>query len=99
MTQPATGAGAREVLDAEDVQRALTRIAHEILERNKGADSLVLMGIPTRGVPLATRLAERIAQVEGSARPRGQPRRHHVPRRPAAASCAGHRTHRTPFRR
>ena len=71
MTQPATGAGAREVLDAEDVQRALTRIAHEILERNKGADSLVLMGIPTRGVPLATRLAERIAQVEGSAVPVG----------------------------
>jgi pyrimidine operon attenuation protein/uracil phosphoribosyltransferase len=71
VTQPATGAGAREVLDAEDVQRALTRIAHEILERNKGADSLVLMGIPTRGVPLATRLAERIAAVEGSEVPVG----------------------------
>jgi pyrimidine operon attenuation protein/uracil phosphoribosyltransferase len=41
-----------------DMQRALTRIAHEILESNKGASSLVLLGIPTRGVTLATRLAE-----------------------------------------
>ncbi len=57
--------GTREVLDADDVQRALTRIAHEVLERNKGAQSLVLLGIPTRGVPLADRLADRIADVEG----------------------------------
>jgi pyrimidine operon attenuation protein/uracil phosphoribosyltransferase len=41
--------GARPVLDAPDIARALTRIAHEILERNKGADRLVLLGIPTRG--------------------------------------------------
>ena len=45
----------RTVLDADDVQRALTRIAHEILERNKGATGVVLLGIPTRGVPLARR--------------------------------------------
>ncbi len=56
---------AREVLDADDVQRALTRIAHEVLERNKGAHSVVLLGIPSRGVPLAQRLAARIGEVEG----------------------------------
>ena len=54
-----------EVLSADDVSRALTRIAHEILERNKGAADLVLLGIPTRGLPLARRLAARLAQVEG----------------------------------
>jgi pyrimidine operon attenuation protein/uracil phosphoribosyltransferase len=51
--------------------RALTRISHEILERNKGAADLVLLGIPTRGVPLAERIAERIAAVEGYAVPVG----------------------------
>jgi pyrimidine operon attenuation protein/uracil phosphoribosyltransferase len=55
----------RTVLDARDVSRALTRIAHEILERNKGAGDLVLLGIPTGGVPLARRIAARIASVEG----------------------------------
>jgi pyrimidine operon attenuation protein/uracil phosphoribosyltransferase len=54
----------RTVLDARDISRALTRIAHEILERNKGAADLVLLGIPTGGVPLARRIAERIAAVE-----------------------------------
>ena len=53
------------MLDANDVQRALTRIAHEVLERNKGARNVVLFGVPTRGVPLARRLAARIAEVEG----------------------------------
>ncbi len=55
----------RVVLDARDIARALTRISHEILERNKGAEGLVLLGIPSRGVPLARRIAERIASVEG----------------------------------
>jgi pyrimidine operon attenuation protein/uracil phosphoribosyltransferase len=55
----------RVVLDARDVSRALTRIAHEILERNKGAHDLVLLGIPSRGVPLAQRIAAKIAAVEG----------------------------------
>jgi pyrimidine operon attenuation protein / uracil phosphoribosyltransferase len=59
-------ASARPVLEAPEISRVLTRIAHEILERNKGADDLVLLGIPTRGVPLARRLAERIAAVEPS---------------------------------
>jgi pyrimidine operon attenuation protein/uracil phosphoribosyltransferase len=55
----------RTVLDEHDISRALTRIAHEILERNKGAGDLVLLGIPSRGVPLARRIATRIASVEG----------------------------------
>jgi pyrimidine operon attenuation protein/uracil phosphoribosyltransferase len=55
----------RTVLDARDISRALTRIAHEILERNKGPEGLVLLGIPTGGVPLARRVAARIASVEG----------------------------------
>jgi len=59
---PAT---ARPVLDSADVQRAMTRIAHEVLERNKGADDVVLLGIPTRGVALAHRLAQRMEEVEG----------------------------------
>lgn len=54
----------RTVLDANEMARALTRIAHEILEANKGATDLVLLGIPTRGVPLARRLAQRISEIE-----------------------------------
>lgn len=61
----------RPVLDAPDVARALSRIAHEILERNKGADDLVLLGIPTRGVALAQRLARRITDIEGHEVPVG----------------------------
>src|SRR3990170_4167598 len=61
----------RTVLEAADISRALTRIAHEVLERNKGAAGLVLLGIPSRGVPLAHRLAARITGVEGSAVPVG----------------------------
>ncbi|HUG85777.1 MAG TPA: bifunctional pyr operon transcriptional regulator/uracil phosphoribosyltransferase PyrR [Euzebya sp.] len=53
-----------QVMSAEDVGRALTRIAHEIVEHARGAQDLVLMGIQTRGVPLATRLAARIGQIE-----------------------------------
>ncbi len=55
---------ATRVLDQSDINRALSRIAHEILEREKGAANLVLMGIPSRGVPLAHRIAERIAAIE-----------------------------------
>ncbi|MFD9947500.1 bifunctional pyr operon transcriptional regulator/uracil phosphoribosyltransferase, partial [Nonomuraea sp. NPDC059022] len=55
----------RAVLEGPDIHRALTRIAHEILERTKGADGVVLLGIPTRGVTLARRLGERIEQFEG----------------------------------
>ncbi len=59
------------VLGAAEIGRALTRIAHEVLERNKGADDLVLLGIPTRGLPLAERLARRLADVEAGLDPTG----------------------------
>lgn len=52
-------------LPAVDISRALIRISHEILERNSGSDSIVLMGIPTRGAFLAQRLAQRISTIEG----------------------------------
>jgi pyrimidine operon attenuation protein/uracil phosphoribosyltransferase len=72
---PAAAAAAaspgRPVLEASDIRRALTRIAHEIVERNKGGSGLLLLGIPTRGVPLARRLADRIGEVEGAAPPAG----------------------------
>lgn len=58
---------AREVLSTSDILRSLTRIAHEILERNHGAEAVTLLGIPTRGLPLAQRLAERLARTEASA--------------------------------
>lgn len=64
---------AREVLDARDISRALSRIAHEILERNKGSHDLVLLGIPSRGVPLAHRIAAKIASVEGPSDGSGVP--------------------------
>ncbi len=60
-----------EVMDAEAMDRALTRIAHEILEANKGAGTIALAGIMTRGVDMATRLAERIERIEGTAVPVG----------------------------
>lgn len=59
---PSTGpAAARVILSAADIDRALTRIAHEILEANRGSSDLVLLGIPRRGYPLAQRIAAKIA--------------------------------------
>jgi pyrimidine operon attenuation protein/uracil phosphoribosyltransferase len=60
------GEGWKAVLTPEEIRRALTRIAHEILERTHGAEGIVLLGIPTRGVYLARRLAERIGEFEGT---------------------------------
>ncbi|HYO40824.1 MAG TPA: bifunctional pyr operon transcriptional regulator/uracil phosphoribosyltransferase PyrR [Nocardioidaceae bacterium] len=68
---PSAGPPRRTVLDEHDISRALTRIAHEILEGNKGASDLVLLGIPSRGVPLAQRIAARMAGVEGREVPVG----------------------------
>ena len=62
----------RQILDNEDVGRALKRIAHEIIERNRGAESLVLVGLHTRGVPLAQRLAALIARFENLSVPVGE---------------------------
>ncbi|MFB5281366.1 MULTISPECIES: bifunctional pyr operon transcriptional regulator/uracil phosphoribosyltransferase PyrR [Peribacillus] len=55
------------VLDEQAIRRALTRIAHQIIEKNKGIENCVLIGIRTRGIYLANRLAERIQQIEGKA--------------------------------
>ncbi len=68
MSQASSSVAGRDglaVLDAEEIRRALTRIAHEILERTHGGDDVILLGIPTRGVPLARRLAARIGEFEG----------------------------------
>lgn len=56
-------------MNAADLQRALARVSHEILERNRGGADLVLVGIHTRGVPLSRRLAQNIQSFEGSAIP------------------------------
>lgn len=67
----ATG-DSRVVLDSEEISRALTRMAHQILEANHGAAGLILLGIPTRGVPLAHRLADAMREVEGHDIPVGE---------------------------
>ncbi|WP_261797569.1 bifunctional pyr operon transcriptional regulator/uracil phosphoribosyltransferase PyrR [Bacillus testis] len=54
------------VLDEQAIRRALTRIAHEIIEKNKGIEDCILVGIKTRGIFIAKRLAERIEQIEGN---------------------------------
>jgi pyrimidine operon attenuation protein/uracil phosphoribosyltransferase len=61
----------RVVLEPAEIGRALSRISHELLERNKGAEGLVLLGVPTRGVPLARRLARRLSEIEGADVPCG----------------------------
>jgi pyrimidine operon attenuation protein/uracil phosphoribosyltransferase len=62
---------ARELLSAADVTRTIARIAHQIIEKTAGAEGVVLIGIPTRGTVLARRLADKIAEFEGSAPPVG----------------------------
>jgi pyrimidine operon attenuation protein / uracil phosphoribosyltransferase len=66
MTKKAT------VLDQPAIRRALTRIAHEIIERNKGIQDCILVGIKTRGIHIANRLAERIHDIEGEKIPVGE---------------------------
>jgi len=63
---------ARTILDAGELSRALSRMAHEVLEKTSGGRNVVLLGIPTRGVPLARRLAARIEAFEGLSLPTGQ---------------------------
>jgi pyrimidine operon attenuation protein/uracil phosphoribosyltransferase len=72
LSTPTTGATAgKTILDEADVARVVDRIAHQILEKTSGATETVLLGIPTRGVPLARRLAARIATFEGTEIPVG----------------------------
>ncbi len=56
---------ATKVMDESEIRRALKRIAHEIVERNKGAENLVIIGVQSRGVPMAQRLAKLIGEIEG----------------------------------
>ncbi|MHC8495975.1 MAG: bifunctional pyr operon transcriptional regulator/uracil phosphoribosyltransferase PyrR [Actinomycetes bacterium] len=65
MTSPA------RVFDADDMSRVLSRIAHEIIERARGVDDLVILGIQSRGVPLAQRIASRIEDIAGHSIPLG----------------------------
>ena len=60
-----------EIMDAAGLNRTITRLAHELLERNRGSENLVLLGIRTRGLPLAERLNAKIAEIEGQVRPIG----------------------------
>jgi pyrimidine operon attenuation protein/uracil phosphoribosyltransferase len=59
------------VMDADRIGRTLTRIAHEILERNKGVDELALVGVRTRGVPIARRIARSLKEITGHDIPTG----------------------------
>ncbi|CAH0417753.1 bifunctional pyr operon transcriptional regulator/uracil phosphoribosyltransferase PyrR [Periweissella ghanensis] len=62
----------KEIIDAMAMQRALTRITYEIIERNRGINELVLVGIKTRGVYLAHRIADRLQQLENTTIPVGE---------------------------
>jgi pyrimidine operon attenuation protein/uracil phosphoribosyltransferase len=64
--------GQKQLLTADDIRRATARLAHEIVERNQGVDALVLVGLRTRGIPLARRLQEAIATFEGVRVPLGE---------------------------
>ena len=65
-------AGQKRLLGADDIRRAVARLAHEVLEHNEGVDSLVLVGLRTRGIPLARRLQQRIREFEGADVPLGE---------------------------
>ncbi|HEX6511753.1 MAG TPA: bifunctional pyr operon transcriptional regulator/uracil phosphoribosyltransferase PyrR [Chloroflexota bacterium] len=71
-SEPSPKASPKQIMSAEDMRRALTRIAHEIVERNRGVRNLVLVGMRTRGIPLARRLAERLDELENVQIPTGE---------------------------
>lgn len=62
----------RLILDEDAIRRAITRMSHEVIERNKGVENCVLVGIKTRGIYLANRLAMRIKEIEGETIPVGE---------------------------
>src|SRR5437660_4588910 len=64
--------GRKKLLGADDIRRALARLAHEVVERNAGVESLVLVGLRTRGIPLARRVQQRIAEFEDATVPLGE---------------------------
>jgi pyrimidine operon attenuation protein/uracil phosphoribosyltransferase len=55
-----------QLMDEKAISRAITRVSHEIIEKNKGIEDIVLVGIKTRGVPIANRISKKIEQIEGS---------------------------------
>jgi len=61
----------KEIIDKDDIRRALTRISHEIIEKNEGTEDLVIIGVRSRGVPMAERLAKRISEFEDVEVPTG----------------------------
>ncbi|WP_099301130.1 bifunctional pyr operon transcriptional regulator/uracil phosphoribosyltransferase PyrR [Bacillus sp. Marseille-P3800] len=63
---------ARMIIDEDAMRRAITRMSHEVIERNKGVENCVLVGIKTRGIYLANRLAQRIKDIEGQDIPVGE---------------------------
>ncbi len=71
MPEARHGSADSQIMSAEDIRRAITRIAHEIVEHNRGVASLVFVGMRTRGVPLAKRIAGAIASFEGEDVPVG----------------------------
>ena len=64
--------GQKKLLGADDIRRAVARLAHEVVERNEGVESLVLVGLRTRGIPLARRVQQRILEFEGAEVPLGE---------------------------
>jgi pyrimidine operon attenuation protein/uracil phosphoribosyltransferase len=64
--------GRKRLLGADDIRRAVARLAHEVVERNEGVESLVLVGLRTRGIPLARRVQQRILEFEGAEVPLGE---------------------------
>ena len=64
--------GRKKLLGADDIRRALARLAHEVVERKEGVEALVLVGLRTRGIPLARRLKQRILEFEGAEVPLGE---------------------------
>jgi len=64
--------GEKQLLSADDIRRAVARLAHEVVERNEGVHSLVLVGLRTRGIPLARRVQQRILEFEGETAPLGE---------------------------
>ncbi|MDO4720102.1 MAG: bifunctional pyr operon transcriptional regulator/uracil phosphoribosyltransferase PyrR [Peptostreptococcaceae bacterium] len=60
------------IMDERSIRRAVTRIAHEIIERNKEVDDIALIGVKTRGVPIAKRIAQKIKEIEGQEVPVGE---------------------------
>lgn len=72
MVLPASATSSKRLLGADDIRRAVARLAHEVVERNEGIDGVVLVGLRTRGIPLARRIRDAIQQFEGADVPLGE---------------------------